>query len=389
MNSTESIEVILIHGTWGQNARWTHEESGFCWSLSEKLKRQVVFKRFSWSGRNGMFARAHAAAKLQSLLDEPSQVPRLLITHSHGGSIALQAIGSGKHKVAGIVCLNTPFVLTLGRDVRFASILAYELLAMTLIGTAAFHLQWTTWQVVFAVLFAWVLLGMLKPRLERWVFAKQAAMELRTTRRITAPVLCITSMEDEAFLILNGLEAVANLPALLTTRAVPTLLIPGVLVAGLLNLIPVLTAPWEVIGPRLADSLHGVTWVAATLVSTVIYATLIFGGALACSFLLSTVLRGFLFGVWLPSAHIFGRTTVSLVPLNATNLDFIELANLESSHMASTLHSLPYGDPRVLYLITTWFEEHLKESSDDRGVDEEAEYARKMREARLSWGEYY
>lgn len=85
-------------------------------------------RRFEWSGRNSVSARAKAAEQLAQELETLASIPDsklVIIGHSHGGNVALSALkasGAGHvgDKIAGIVCLSTPFLLLRRRRDSFA-----------------------------------------------------------------------------------------------------------------------------------------------------------------------------------------------------------------------------------------------------------------------------
>ena len=115
--------VIFVHGTW---VDW--------WSLSsdeyfqmylrdtfrEKEESEVEFKTLNWSGNNSMSARAKAATELREILTEflskPDSKRALVIAHSHGGNVALQAsIGLNTNKSVSLFCIATPFIFPMRR----------------------------------------------------------------------------------------------------------------------------------------------------------------------------------------------------------------------------------------------------------------------------------
>jgi hypothetical protein len=108
--------ITLIHGTFARGAEWTRDNSPFCTLLREALSASVTFHRFQWSGKNSPSARLKAAEQLKvhlrQVLDIDPQATHYIIAHSHGGNIALYALqDSGlQEKIAGVVCLSTPFL---------------------------------------------------------------------------------------------------------------------------------------------------------------------------------------------------------------------------------------------------------------------------------------
>lgn len=99
-----NLRVVLVHGTWGRGflrkkplAPWCHRDSVFVTNLLAECNRQLPnvttdVAAFSWSGSNSVFERAKAAAALAVDIETyPSDSAILVIAHSHGGNVAMQA----------------------------------------------------------------------------------------------------------------------------------------------------------------------------------------------------------------------------------------------------------------------------------------------------------
>ncbi|MBL8220371.1 MAG: hypothetical protein JNL62_14150 [Bryobacterales bacterium] len=93
-------------------------------ALPDPLRHQTKFQTFRWSGSNSFAARTQAAAALRlHLIDSFQRQPgasHLLVCHSHGGNVALQATSQPGDSadwtpLAGILTLATPF---LGRRIE-------------------------------------------------------------------------------------------------------------------------------------------------------------------------------------------------------------------------------------------------------------------------------
>jgi pimeloyl-ACP methyl ester carboxylesterase len=114
--------VVLIHGTWAGRSIWTLPGSPLRKSVQHALGAGVRFERMVWSGRNTFHARSTAANKLLALLSELgrcySNVPVIIIAHSHGGNIAMQALTrlDPNIRVDGLLCLSTPFLIAEPRE---------------------------------------------------------------------------------------------------------------------------------------------------------------------------------------------------------------------------------------------------------------------------------
>ena len=139
MNSSASsrqipVHVHLVHGTWayglplarcwfrGFRARksrlWFQPASRFRRSLQENVDVPLHFIHFRWSGRNSFLARQQAAVEFSEHLARcirlAPNVPHFVIAHSHGGTVAFEAIFNSNFKwvdnIAGVLSMATPFV---------------------------------------------------------------------------------------------------------------------------------------------------------------------------------------------------------------------------------------------------------------------------------------
>jgi hypothetical protein len=160
-----SALIVLVHGTWGRrifprlsswlNAKifknrrplWFEKNSSFRRDLSSALedaRLDAEFIAFEWSGSNSVFARSEAAKSLRDLLNQFGQNrPITIIAHSHGGNVALHAVGEGfTHADTTVVTLATPFLRVFPTWVG-PSFLAYVL--PTIIGYISLLLVLIPW----------------------------------------------------------------------------------------------------------------------------------------------------------------------------------------------------------------------------------------------------
>lgn len=100
---------------------WNSKKSKFCHTLKTRLEKKgldpVGFHEFEWSKENTRRAREDGAKKfLNEVLDvyEAGKEPYIVIAHSHGGTVVIEALGkrgvvvdSGNLK--GVVLMGTPF----------------------------------------------------------------------------------------------------------------------------------------------------------------------------------------------------------------------------------------------------------------------------------------
>jgi hypothetical protein len=139
MTEQESVPpIFLIHGTWGRGffphdpdaprrkrrffpdrkKAWYEHGSPFYTNLNTELTKAGLsgsLRPFLWSGANSIKARDDAAEKFATILTEVLREPEsepTIITHSHGGNVALLALS--KLKCGGdrvkLITMATPFL---------------------------------------------------------------------------------------------------------------------------------------------------------------------------------------------------------------------------------------------------------------------------------------
>lgn len=115
-NDGSDVIVFLIHGTWATNASWTKGDSDLRQAISSSISpaKSTKFVEFDWSGRNTMNARQKATRRLKALLKESVKSnpdsKHIIISHSHGGNIAIRAISDEMEGQVDLVCMSTPFI---------------------------------------------------------------------------------------------------------------------------------------------------------------------------------------------------------------------------------------------------------------------------------------
>jgi len=114
------IRLHLVHGTWAKGLRrtaraWSEPGEAAYENLRGKLPENSQFESFNWSGRNSMAARTEASNRLQqhlrqSLHEHPNDC-HIVLAHSHGGTVANQAVNCSDldGAIRGLICLATPF----------------------------------------------------------------------------------------------------------------------------------------------------------------------------------------------------------------------------------------------------------------------------------------
>ena len=88
---------LLVHGTWAANEQWWKPGGGFHSYLLNGIRPDLYANAdaFSWSGAYSEAARAIAAMELQAWLAAHAIQNPYLLTHSHGGSVAMLATQNG------------------------------------------------------------------------------------------------------------------------------------------------------------------------------------------------------------------------------------------------------------------------------------------------------
>lgn len=125
--------VVLVHGTWARgvipyfrkdNAPWCEDGSEVRESCKEVLGEDVVFHPFVWSGRNSPTARTSAAEQLLRTLQQLDKdfpaAKKFIVSHSHGGNIAMYAMRDCADilEIDGLACFSTPFLHVRPRNYR-------------------------------------------------------------------------------------------------------------------------------------------------------------------------------------------------------------------------------------------------------------------------------
>lgn len=114
--------LTLVHGTWSPNAPWVQSESPFSEYMEKRVDGLVAATRLNWTGSNTLTGRFQAAGWLRSRIDtvekEYPTARHFIIAHSHGGNIAMYALRDPEieKKVAGVICLGTPFLFPRPRE---------------------------------------------------------------------------------------------------------------------------------------------------------------------------------------------------------------------------------------------------------------------------------
>jgi hypothetical protein len=326
---SHGLRVLLVHGTWARGfirktpvARWCRPDSMFVDRLLGELEERMPTVATSiipvaWCGSNSILRRAKAANDLRNQLEAlAKEGPILIIGHSHGGNVVMQAASKLRDLSNVYVCtLATPFFRLFESDRTFVgakpllrtfSIGVCTLAAMLLAGSEVLEEMMVIPVVLVGVVGGWIGGGLLfrllinpipKARMpSRWQLRSRLLCDATTAdaRLLMNHLLVLRGIDDEAALSLAA-GAVANrlfrvaykfslnvmLGPFSTIRGAKwwALFLPGIYFAPLL-LALVLCAVF--FGPHVA--LIGIVLVLVTAVSSLFLAPLtrtVFGRELA------------------------------------------------------------------------------------------------------------
>lgn len=104
-----SDTTMLIHGTWAANSSWWQPGGDFHSYILASVRPDLYNHpdRFGWSGIYSDAARSQAAQDLAAWVTAHNESGLDLITHSHGGSVAMLATHSGL-RIGELVLLSCP-----------------------------------------------------------------------------------------------------------------------------------------------------------------------------------------------------------------------------------------------------------------------------------------
>jgi hypothetical protein len=233
MKNSSRKKIILVHGTWSPHATWIQQGSARREALKEHCQDCEEPIKFIWSGKNTVVARQAASDALINQIDPNSDQKYILIAHSHGGNVVLQALqGKINQKpvmdfVAGVICLNTPFFTLLRKDTQHLS--SYVIISLiTFLSCAIWYpffirdelSYWPVWSIG-ALALMYPMSTWLRPEtIHRWIHKNflYYGEKGRFCKIVTAPFLCLNCGADEAFAVLSVIDGISNIPSLLISR---------------------------------------------------------------------------------------------------------------------------------------------------------------------------
>ena len=125
MDGERPIVIHLVHGTFDARKPGTPHwcdangelAQGVKALLPTELQNRVKFEPFDWRGANSFVARSDAAKALAGILEQPGSGLRLLIGHSHGGTVEYASSEPARGRVRRRADGSALARLDLGQDI--------------------------------------------------------------------------------------------------------------------------------------------------------------------------------------------------------------------------------------------------------------------------------
>lgn len=334
------------HPWWG--TYWFNDGSAFRERLNAELANkniEVQIECVSWSGANSVLARAAAVPELRDLLcRKPQNSPNVVIAHSHGGNIAMQAIGGMGAQGANVllVTLATPFLKVIpmrstGRFVGTFIVLAFVTFILSLSTLLLNDSNW--WVGIACAILATMLVWILGLYIRAWFKPKRLdeAANFNIASALSPRLLVVRGFADEASLALGVGRAGARL-----SYMVSNLIIGPLYLVALTLMIFAFAIKWT----SLKDSIDFIIGYAAAI---------FIPSMLLPNFLTSVLAREFLveasrYEITVESVPDSGDARASILTLQPFSEDSFGLESLR--------HSI-YNHPGCVTEIITWLEQSI------------------------------
>jgi len=107
--SASGDTTLLVHGTWAATSLWWQPGGDFHTYILNNVRSDLYSQsdRFGWSGDYSDSARAQAAVQLDNWVNAHNDAGLDLITHSHGGNVAMLGTHSGL-QIGELILLSCP-----------------------------------------------------------------------------------------------------------------------------------------------------------------------------------------------------------------------------------------------------------------------------------------
>jgi hypothetical protein len=368
------LVITLVHGTWGSKSKWLEEESTIRKHLETSLKRRVEFVTPRWNGRNVSSARQEAASIVRNQLKENFErykdAEQYIIAHSHGGNVTLYALEDRdiEQKIAGVICLNTPFISVVRRNTK---VILAQLVVLIGVFPLIFLMQniFTAFEetafrgaaflgiglsiFIGIVILATILTGNVLAPFASWIYQKRERVigQLLPSPIERCPIFCLSTAGDEPVAVLGFSEAIANLPYLLMHIIVWPFAFVLAFAAQSLGYIP----PLSLVAQPPSEAMFS---------SMFIYAPGFLIALQVLAVAISFAFRGLPLGEGIGWRrlfyNLFVRISVSVVPINCRNVHF-EAYDGKSSGVL--MHSQIYKDEKAIEIMADWINKQKLEDT--------------------------
>jgi hypothetical protein len=410
--------VVLVHGTFANDAAWTKLGSALRTSL-ERAVTVVHMEPFEWGGANrdsGRLAGGHSlATRLADLRVAHPNARQCLVAHSHGGNVALYSLKEllrrDVPRPEALVTFGTPFISFQRRFLQGSyGVVSIALPLAAVIGSALTAFVIAPWAlsafarladrlnlppsgatIAVGVPITLIVMGFIPLFAVLWwaarhgarmdsLFARAEAAQAKEYERLHQPpldstaVLCVRGRADEAYDLLNTWSQAANVPVWLwgalirvaSLAARPAILLSSFIVlaalgyCGKISNANVAATSDTVLWQAIVTAARAPTWL---LVIIVPLSLLLVG--------IAAVLGALPFGSAGLRRAVLLRRAAEPVPERAENLtmrtyNFDERLYRPAEDVRSSWrdafrlklrHSAPYADADVLSELSAWLKE--------------------------------
>ena len=394
--------ITLVHGTWAKNAAWVEPGSALSRALQERFGEGIELFQFKWTGGNSHSARRQATEELKKELAQRlrhcnTRVRQYLICHSHGGNVAISALADVglQEKIAGVVCLATPFLVARERDLgrnplkHLAGALVVVMLSTMWIAEKLLPTWWpAVGRFAAVVLVASLVMGAFTVLVKQWRgYAERLRSELAPPEIERERLLIVRSPADEASGALALFQFISQLSVRLILwsqslyeryenaanrwakrKGKMLALAAGALVTYVVFVIVAVSLPWEsgfgswfnvaaLVGAFISllfvleSLLLALGWVE---IATVFFRLAASAVVWPVIFLLSVLLLPF--GREMAVANILLDVTAETTPPGSWTVHLIAPPTSEElgKDVLPLMHSVVYENPSVLKLVCDW-----------------------------------
>lgn len=390
-NSQKKLKLILVHGTWSPNSAWTQEGSALRKAIKQHCPECEEPVLCTWSGANSVAGREEATEKLVKIIKENKNQKNILIAHSHGGNVVVQALHEKNENepiqdsISGVVCLNTPFFTLLRKDTQHMFQFAVVSLIMFL--SAAFWYPffirddlpfWPIWPISVIFLLYFIFSQVTYEKLKSWIDTRWLGYKkkFQSPSVKSVPFLCLNSGADEAFTFLSVVDGICNIPSILFTRYGSKILLSVFILLILLHkaaiYLDLFSLHWI---KSIEDSIFGFSlaifklpdlkglgfyfsphWPIIASIFEVIGLAALYANIFVLVVIVLAVILGLLSrattGTWkAPLLPLFVRQFTSLTPIFCEKIEFYQF---DASDDDTALHSSLYNDPAAIDQIVKW-----------------------------------